>query len=147
MFDLAQIRQVHQTFASQHALMVQEQLEFTGQYAVDQVVQRPRFKPHTGKLGRSTEYRVLRASNGKIVRIRNTAKYARFVDEGTKPHVIRARRRKALRFQYQGRIFYRRSVNHPGGRATQFLLRATGAAFVDLERRLESSMTRVAKRF
>jgi hypothetical protein len=47
---------------------------------------------------------------------------------GTGPHVIRARRRKALRFIWHGEITFRRSVRHPGSRGTYFLTRALDAA-------------------
>jgi hypothetical protein len=42
--------------------------------------------------------------------------YARILHEGgrTRPHVIVARRARALRFQWNGGIVFRRSVNHPG---------------------------------
>lgn len=43
------------------------------------------------------------------------AEYASFVRDGTRPHVIAARPpRSALRFEIDGQVFYRRSVNHPG---------------------------------
>lgn len=35
---------------------------------------------------------------------------------GTRPHVIRARRAKFLRFEVGGKIVYTKSVNHPGYR-------------------------------
>lgn len=43
--------------------------------------------------------------------------------EGARPHVIRARRAQALRFQVGGRILFRTSVRHPGNRANPFLSR------------------------
>lgn len=46
--------------------------------------------------------------------------------EGTPPHVIRPRRRKALRFVVGGHVIYARHVNHPGTRANPFLTRALG---------------------
>lgn len=44
---------------------------------------------------------------------------------GTEPHVIRARRRKTLRFiGRQGQLVFRRQVFHPGTVGTYFLTRA-----------------------
>ena len=43
---------------------------------------------------------------------------------GTRPHVIRARNAKALRFRWHGRIVYFKQVNHPGTAAKSFLRRA-----------------------
>jgi hypothetical protein len=48
----------------------------------------------------------------------------RFVLDGTRPHVIRARNAKALRFEMEGRIVFARKVNHPGTRPNNFMARA-----------------------
>lgn len=50
-----------------------------------------------------------------------TARHARFVHDGTRPHVIRARNARALRFQVGGRTVFARQVQHPGTKATNFL--------------------------
>lgn len=44
--------------------------------------------------------------------------------DGTPPHVITARRAKALRFEVSGTVIFRRQVRHPGTRGTRFLTRA-----------------------
>lgn len=54
--------------------------------------------------------------------------YLGFHHFGTEPHVIRARRRRALRFTWHGKIVYFTKVNHPGTRANPFLLEALQAA-------------------
>jgi HK97 gp10 family phage protein len=46
----------------------------------------------------------------------NQAPYAGYVEFGTKPHVIRAKKAKALKFQVGGTTVYARKVNHPGTR-------------------------------
>lgn len=50
--------------------------------------------------------------------------YVMFHHDGTPPHVIRARRGHALRFEWRGAIVFRRQVRHPGTRGTRFLTRA-----------------------
>lgn len=52
--------------------------------------------------------------------------YAGYVMYGTKPHVIRARRAKFLRFYWPkvGRVVFFKKVNHPGTKANRFLERA-----------------------
>lgn len=50
-----------------------------------------------------------------------SARYALFVEEGTRPHVIRARRAKALRFYQGGELRFARSVNHPGTKPAHFM--------------------------
>jgi hypothetical protein len=51
-------------------------------------------------------------------------RYTMFEHDGTVPHIIVARRRKALRFMVGGRVVFRRSVRHPGTRGTFFLTRS-----------------------
>lgn len=54
--------------------------------------------------------------------------YLGFHHFSTGPHVIRPRRRKALRFIAGGRVVFAQKVQHPGTRGTRFLTRALGAA-------------------
>lgn len=44
-----------------------------------------------------------------------------YVIYGTRPHVIRPRRAKALRFTAGGRLVFAAKVNHPGNAANDFL--------------------------
>lgn len=53
-----------------------------------------------------------------------TAPYAVFVHEGTRPHVIRPRRARALRFEMDGRVIFAAHVNHPGTAPNPFLANA-----------------------
>lgn len=52
------------------------------------------------------------------------ARHALFVEAGTKPHPIVARRAQFLRFEQHGAIRYARRVFHPGTKATNFMLNA-----------------------
>lgn len=58
------------------------------------------------------------------------APYASFVEFDTKPHVIRAKNARALRFQVGGRTVYARQVNHPGTKGQRFV-RDSFQAWVD----------------
>lgn len=53
-----------------------------------------------------------------LVRLRlfNTQRHAVFIEEGTRPHIIRPRRASILAFDVGGRRVFARSVNHPGTR-------------------------------
>ena len=48
-------------------------------------------------------------------------KYAAAVHDGTGPHVIRAKRKKALAFEYRGKKVVVRSVVHRGSKGKPFL--------------------------
>jgi len=50
--------------------------------------------------------------------------YAPYVNDGTRPHIIRPRTKQVLRFKVGGRIVYARVVHHPGTKAQPFLDRA-----------------------
>lgn len=49
------------------------------------------------------------------------AGHASYVEEGTPPHKIRPRYRKALRWSVEGGFAFARVVNHPGTKPTRFL--------------------------
>lgn len=76
----------------------------------------------TGNLGRTIgeepqTYRPFHVSGG----VEATADYAAAVHEGSRPHLIRARRAEFLHFFWHGREMFRKSVWHPGTRARPFL--------------------------
>ncbi|XVV34944.1 hypothetical protein ACQPXT_13245 [Streptomyces sp. CA-100214] len=48
----------------------------------------------------------------------------RYVLDGTRPHLIRPRRAKALRFEVGGRVVFAKLVRHPGTEANNFLAEA-----------------------
>jgi hypothetical protein len=50
--------------------------------------------------------------------------YALYEHDGTRPHIIRPRKKKVLRFPAGGGVVFARSVNHPGTTGSFFLARA-----------------------
>ena len=72
----------------------------------------------TGHLRRSISHKV--SANEGIVSA-NT-KYAEGVEKGTKPHIIRAKKKKAL--YWQGANHPVKVVNHPGSKAKPYLIPA-----------------------
>lgn len=61
-----------------------------------------------------------RVDSGVTVRV----PYAAPVHEGARPHVIRPRFARALRFEINGQTVFARKVNHPGNRPNPFLRNA-----------------------
>lgn len=60
------------------------------------------------------------------------ANYVLIEEEGSRPHVIQARRRKALRIPVGGgRVIFRRRVYHPGTTGTHFMTRSLPLAAAD----------------
>jgi HK97 gp10 family phage protein len=73
------------------------------------------------QLRRTIEYKYKPIS----VSIYPTVNYAKFVEYGTKPHVILPKRAKALRFKTKGgKWVITRKVQHPGTKANAFVKRA-----------------------
>jgi hypothetical protein len=82
-----------------------------------------------GGLRRSITSRVETAERG---RVGTNLSYARYVQDGTRPHVIRAKRAKAL--SWPGASHPVRSVKHPGTKANPFIDRGVARSKSEFER-------------
>jgi hypothetical protein len=78
----------------------------------------------TGRLRASGRMQFREGARGPRGRVEYPVRYAAAVHDGTGPHIIRARKKKALRFQYHGQVVFAKSVRHPGTRGRPFLRRA-----------------------
>jgi hypothetical protein len=79
------------------------------------------FKDQSGKTRGSIKATV-RASGAWDMRGRVVARgAAKFLENGTRAHTITARNGGMLRFYVNGNAVFRRSVHHPGQRATHFM--------------------------
>ena len=74
---------------------------------------------NTGHLRRSLSFKATMTEG--IVHTSNL-KYARFVEEGTRPHVIKPKSKKML--YWKGASHPVKQVNHPGSRAKPYLIPA-----------------------
>ncbi len=107
------------------------------------------FKSHAGPVGREIDRRasrVLQAARGDVgvrtgqlrgnlhkewftrtsgdvgIRVGSNVPYAHLHHDGTRPHVIRARRARALRYvNRQGAVVFAMSVMHPGTQPNRYL--------------------------
>lgn len=81
----------------------------------------------SGRLRRSIRLR--RRKSGYEVSIGGSeAPYAPYVEYGSRPHLIRARRSRALRFEVRGQLVYAKYVEHPGAKPQRILASAISAA-------------------
>lgn len=80
----------------------------------------------TGNLGRTIGEGDIRTVGPRTVTgsVHANARYARYVHEGTRPHLIRPRGAQAMRFEVGGRTVFARLVRHPGTKARPFLRNA-----------------------
>lgn len=75
----------------------------------------------TRALYRSINYRVTAGSGNVVGVVSANNKIALMHHNGTRPHIIMARRAQTLRFKSRGKIVYAKIVQHPGTRANRFL--------------------------
>ncbi|MFD6936263.1 hypothetical protein ACFWAP_08940 [Streptomyces goshikiensis] len=77
-----------------------------------------------GSMGRYISWKVENGPRGLQGVIVCDHPATRYVLDGTRPHIIRPRRAKALRFEIRGREIFAAYVRHPGTRPNDFLGRA-----------------------
>lgn len=145
--SLARLRESHKRVVAQTKTAIAADMAAAGERAVQYAKAFPRFRPRTGKLQRSNEWRTVRAPNGRILQIRNTAKYSAAIDRGARPHDITARRKPFLVFLGKTGWVRTKRVKHPGNRPYRFLEGATQVAGRLLQERLVASMQRIARGF
>lgn len=95
-----------------------EGLRHVAEVAQSQARNSGKFRNVTGRLYRSIV--VVQRSRFRVS-VEARAPYAKWVEEGTQPHVIEPVRRKALRFFVNGSLVFARRVNHPGSRPRYFM--------------------------
>lgn len=115
------------------------------------------YKDRTGKLTASVRAETVRGTFGTGLSVDmlaggrggpGTVTYASHIEFGTKPHVIRARKKKALAFFFGtskvlgggGTEVVVRSVKHPGTRAYKFMQNALVAKTARAEKLLDVAM-------
>lgn len=100
----------------------------------DQVITRAkilagtRFNVQTGRYRNGFQKRPKFTARGPGWQVFNPVSYAPYLEEGTRPHIIRPKRAKALRFKVGGRTVYAKIVHHPGTKAGHVLTDATRQA-------------------
>ncbi|WP_238419378.1 hypothetical protein [Streptomyces taklimakanensis] len=77
-----------------------------------------------GSMGRYITTEVGRGPRGLTGSVISNHPATVYVVNGTRPHIIRPRRARALRFQMGGRTVFAKIVHHPGTDANDFLSRA-----------------------
>src|SRR5688572_22772457 len=75
----------------------------------------------SGRLRASGRMKVGEGPRGPQAVVEYPVKYAAAVHDGSRPHTIRARKKKALKFQLGGQTVFAKSVKHPGAQGRPFL--------------------------
>lgn len=104
------------------------------------------FKDRTGALRAS----IVRGQKGPWAQFVSVggkaARYAIWIEAGSDPHEIRAKRRKALRFIQNGQVRFAKRVFHPGTKATRFVQTARDAAELEATRLITKGLNDVIRR-
>ena len=146
--DVGAVTRAHDRFLGRQQVAIVRALDWAGDFAEDHVAAYSKFRRRSAQsLKDATEHKFVRTGSGVVVRIFSTKKYAEHVEYGTKPHIIRARRAKALRFVMHGKTHFRRWVRHPGTKGFRFLYNATTAGFRVLGQKLEHDLGALARQF
>lgn len=99
---------------------------FMRDLALDAIGEQKRRAPvKTGNLRRSIHLGRVTARSAETIA---GANYAAFVEFGTKPHEIRPRTKRVLRWKSGGSYRYARRVQHPGTRAQPYMIPGAQAA-------------------
>lgn len=77
-----------------------------------------------GRMGDYITWKVVEGPRGLEGVIACDHHAVHYVLNGTRPHLIRPRYAKALRFEVDGRVVYTQLVRHPGTKPNNFLARA-----------------------
>jgi hypothetical protein len=93
----------------------------------------------TGALERSI-FKVRVTGGWEIGHDSQVAPYARFVHDGTRPHIIRPRARRVLRWPVPGGFAFAKAVDHPGYKGDAWLRRAAREALPIFERVLNARL-------
>lgn len=132
-------RNAEQRFAGE----VMKALDRTVQLATTYAKTSTLYKSRTHNLRRSITFGTQLGTSSAHGVMRASAPYALWVEEGTRPHMIAARRKQALRFVQNGAVRFARIVRHPGTKATHFMAKAQERATPLLDRLMGEAVARV----
>lgn len=93
--------------------------------------------PTAGKLRDSIDYTSRVGTNSAQMVFSTRVPYAKYVLDGTRPHVIRARNARALHWTDASGDRFARVVNHPGTRPNLFPTRAVRPLLPVIQRRFK----------
>ena len=103
------------------------------------------FTPRTGHLQQSIRTDLTRVNEGKAEIVAD-ASYAPFVEFGTRPHEIRPRRRKWLRWATKEGYIFAKLVHHPGSRPYPFFRTAISEGLEDAKEAFVKAFLEALKR-
>jgi len=145
--NIAGLNSAHEDLFRRIDLAIESHAQEAGEFAKGYVRTRPQgFKHRTGNLARSTDYKIVRTMAGRVVKIRNTAPYARALEKGHKRFFLRPKG-NVLRFLVGGKAVFSRGHWIGATQPTYFLRDATKLAFKRMVRLTDQSANGIAAAF
>ena len=83
-----------------------------------------------GRLRASVTHEIAKSGNLVVARVGSNVDYLLPVHEGSRPHIIVPKSKKALKWNKRGRARFARRVRHPGNKPNPFLRDALRAVKV-----------------
>jgi len=130
--DIRAIHERHRWLMRSLENDVEAALEEAGRHAEWTVVEKSTFRHRSNAVRDGTRTRVQRTRGARRLVITNVARHAAYLEYGTRPHIIRAKRGRSLSFFWL-RVSKRmviRQVRHPGTKPYHFLRFARDQAFL-----------------
>lgn len=140
-------REALETLGTDFVYLVGDALELGVDAAARDAFATNLYANHTWKLRSATRATINRTEfRGNIT---NSTKYASFVENGTKPHIIRARRARFLRFFWTriGENVAFKQVKHPGTKPRPFFKHAGEVGGARIHHELVTRFERATGRF
>ena len=148
--DIDQVKRAHATFERENRQAIDWVLERAAAVARKHVEQKSRFvrrKAGKASLKSSMKHRITRPGGASKLTLSWPNPYAKFVEFGTRPHIISARPGRMLRFTVGGRVLFRKRVMHPGTKPYLFGRRAWIAAHRFVQSEMNQRKGRLKLRF
>ena len=145
--NLNELRAAHKRLVLETRQGIEASMKLGEEHAKFHVKHRAGFRHRTGRVARGTTGRIVRTRSGAVLTMNNLARHANFLEGGTRPHAIVAKRGRALRFVVGGQVMFRRRVWHPGTRPFHFMRNASDAAWIRTGVGLRRNMHSNAARF
>lgn len=96
-------------------------VEFAAQEGAEHARRVGQYQDRTGRLRSGIVAQFVSGGRSVTWEILSPAPYSVYVENPTRPHVIRPRRARALRFEVGGQVVFAGKVNHPGTRGYPFM--------------------------
>lgn len=143
--NLDEIKAAHEALMKEIDEICKDKMKLLGNSAAFHASQTTSFKGTS--LKNSVQYAPKNTKYTLGIRVFTNKSHASFLEEGTKPHVIQARKARALRFVKDGNVVFTKSVNHPGTKPTFWFSKATTKAEHQVLPELTNDLERIAQKF